>query len=182
MYAIVEIAGQQFKVEKDQQIFVHRLDNEEGSKVEFDKVLLIDNGGKVNVGAPAISGAKVTAKVLGHMKGDKVVVFKKKRRKGYKVKNGHRQSFSQIEIQSIVEKGATAKKAAPKAEAKPVAKKATAAKKDAAPKKATASKTTTKKDAAPIKAAAAKPKAAAKKPAAKKATTAKKTAAKKTDK
>lgn len=182
MYAIVEIAGQQFKVEKDQQIFVHRLDNEEGSKVEFDKVLLIDNGGKVNVGAPAISGAKVTAKVLGHMKGDKVVVFKKKRRKGYKVKNGHRQSFSQIEIQSIVEKGATAKKAASKAEAKPVAKKATAAKKDAAPKKATAAKTTAKKDAAPKKAAAAKPKAAAKKPAAKKATTAKKTAAKKTDK
>ena len=183
MYAIVEIAGQQFKVEKDQQIFVHRLDNDEGSKVEFDKVLLIDNGGKVNVGAPAISGAKVTAKVLGHMKGDKVVVFKKKRRKGYKVKNGHRQSFSQIEIQSIVEKGATAKKAAPKAEAKPVAKKATAAKKDAAPKKATAAKTTAKKDAAPKKAAAAKPKAAAaKKPAAKKATTAKKTAAKKTDK
>jgi large subunit ribosomal protein L21 len=174
MYAIVEIAGQQFKVEKDQQIFVHRLDNEEGSKVEFDKVLLIDNGGKVNVGAPAISGAKVTAKVLGHMKGDKVIVFKKKRRKGYKVKNGHRQSFSQIEIQSIVEKGATAKKAAPKAEAKAVAKKVTAkttAKKDAAPKKA-----------APKKAAAAKPKAAAKKPAAKKVTTAKKTAAKKTDK
>ena len=183
MYAIVEIAGQQFKVEKDQQIFVHRLDNKEGAKVEFDNVLLIDNKGKVNVGAPAISGAKVTAKVLGHMKGDKVVVFKKKRRKGYKVKNGHRQSFSQIEIQSIVEKGATAKKAAPKAEAKPVAKKATAAKKDAAPKKATVAKTTAKKDAAPKKAAAAKPKAAAaKKPAAKKATTAKKTAAKKTDK
>ena len=172
MYAIVEIAGQQFKVEKDQQIFVHRLDNKEGAKVEFDKVLLIDNGGKINVGAPAISGAKVTAKVLGHMKGDKVVVFKKKRRKGYKVKNGHRQSFSQIEIQSIVEKGATAKKAAPKAEAKPVAEKATTAKKEAAPKKAT-----------PKKAAAAKPKAAAaKKPAAKKTTTAKKTTAKKTDK
>ena len=172
MYAIVEIAGQQFKVEKDQQIFVHRLDNEEGSKVEFDKVLLIDNGGKINVGAPAISGAKVTAKVLGHMKGDKVVVFKKKRRKGYKVKNGHRQSFSQIEIQSIVEKGTTAKKAAPKAEAKPVAEKATTAKKEAAPK-----------EAAPKKATAAKPKAAAaKKPAAKKTTTAKKTTAKKTDK
>jgi len=166
MYAIVEIAGQQFKVEKDQQIFVHQLDSKEGSKVEFDKVLLIDNGGKVNVGAPAISGAKVTAKVLGHMKGDKVIVFKKKRRKGYKVKNGHRQSFSQIEIESIVEKGATAKKEAPKAEAKPAAKKETAAKKPAAPKKT----------------AEAKPKAAAKKPAAKKATTAKKTTAKKTDK
>ena len=172
MYAIVEIAGQQFKVEKDQQIFVHRLDNKEGAKVEFDNVLLIDNKGKVNVGAPAISGAKVTAKVLGHMKGDKVVVFKKKRRKGYKVKNGHRQSFSQIEIQSIVEKGTTAKKAAPKAEAKPVAEKATTAKKEAAPK-----------EAAPKKATAAKPKAAAaKKPAAKKTTTAKKTTAKKTDK
>ena len=135
---------------------------------------MIDNGGKVNVGAPAISGAKVTAKVLGHMKGDKVIVFKKKRRKGYKVKNGHRQSFSQIEIQSIVEKGATAKKAAPKAEAKAVAKKVTAkttAKKDAAPKKV-----------APKKVAAVKPKAAAKKPAGKKPTTAKNTAAKKTDK
>ena len=86
MYAIVEIAGQQFKVEKDQQIFVHRLEEREGAKVEFDNVLLIDNNGKVNVGAPAISGAKVTAKVLDHVKGDKVVVFKKKRRKGYRVK------------------------------------------------------------------------------------------------
>ena len=112
MYAIVEIAGQQFKVEKDQQIFVHRLEEKEGTKVEFDNVLLIDNNGKVNVGAPAISGAKVTAKVLDHVKGDKVVVFKKKRRKGYRVKNGHRQAFTQIEIQSILEKGATAKKAA----------------------------------------------------------------------
>ena len=110
MYAIVEIAGQQFKVEKDQQIFVHRLDNEEGSKVEFDKVLLIDNGGKVNVGAPAISGAKVTAKVLGHMKGDKVIVFKKKRRKGYKKKNGHRQSFTELSITGIeIKKPAAAK-------------------------------------------------------------------------
>ena len=179
MYAIVEIAGQQFKVEKDQQIFVHRLDSKEGAKVEFDNVLLIDNKGKVNVGAPAISGAKVTAKVLGHMKGDKVIVFKKKRRKGYRVKNGHRQSFTQIEIQSIVEKGATAKKATattankeakaePKAAAKkaPVAKKATATKK-AAPKAKAES--------------AAKPKATAKKTAAKKPA-AKKTAAKKTDK
>ena len=175
MYAIVEIAGQQFKVEKDQQIFVHRLEEKEGAKVEFDNVLLIDNNGKVNVGAPAISGAKVTAKVLDHVKGDKVVVFKKKRRKGYKVKNGHRQSFSQIEIQSIVEKGATAKKAATKAEAKPVAKKVTAA-------KTTAKKDAAQKKAAPKKAAAVKPKAAAKKPAAKKSTTAKNTSAKKTDK
>jgi large subunit ribosomal protein L21 len=155
MYAIVEIAGQQFKVEKDQQVFVHRLDGAEGSKVEFDNVLLIDNDGKIQVGAPAISGAKVTAKVLGHMKGDKVIVFKKKRRKGYRVKNGHRQYFTEILIQKIEEKAA-AKKAAPKkaedkpkAEAKPAAKK-TAAKKPAA-KKTTTKKTTAKK-AAPKKA------------------------------
>lgn len=139
MYAIVEIAGQQFKVKKDQQVFVHRLDGAEGSKVEFDNVLLIDNDGKIKVGAPAISGAKVTAKVLGHMKGDKVIVFKKKRRKGYRVKNGHRQSFTQILIQKIEEKAA-AKKAAPKKAAeKPEAKKTTTKKttaKKAAPKKA----------------------------------------------
>ncbi|MBT4881519.1 MAG: 50S ribosomal protein L21, partial [Flavobacteriales bacterium] len=102
MYAIVEIAGQQFKVEKDQQIFVHRLDTEEGSKVDFDKVLLLDNAGKVNVGAPVIKGAKVTAKVLEHLKGDKVIVFKKKRRKGYKVKNGHRQALTQIVVENIL--------------------------------------------------------------------------------
>ena len=155
MYAIVEIAGQQFKIEKDQQIFVHRLDNKEGSKVEFDKVMFIENDGKFNVGAPVISGAKVTAKVLGHMKGDKVIVFKKKRRKGYKVKNGHRQSFTKLQIESIVEKGgakkaATAKKAAaPKkaAEKTATAKKATATKKAAAPKKTTTKKTATKKTA-----------------------------------
>jgi len=176
MYAIVEIAGQQFKVEKDQQIFVHRLEEKEGAKVEFDNVLLIDNNGKVNVGAPAISGAKVTAKVLDHVKGDKVVVFKKKRRKGYRVKNGHRQAFTQIEIQSIVEKGATAKKA-----------NATTAKKEvkAEPKvsaKAPAKKAPAKKAASKAKtASAAKPKAAAKKTTAKKPA-AKKTAAKKTDK
>ncbi|MDC0204871.1 50S ribosomal protein L21, partial [Flavobacteriales bacterium] len=101
MYAIVEIAGQQFKVEKDQQIFVHRLEAKEGSKVDFDKVLLMDNSGKVKVGAPVIKGAKVTAKVLEHLKGDKVIVFKKKRRKGYKVKNGHRQYLTKLEIQKI---------------------------------------------------------------------------------
>ena len=147
MYAIVEIAGQQFKVEKDQQIFVHRLDSEEGSKVDFDKVLLMDNAGKVNVGAPVITGAKVTAKVLEHLKGDKVIVFKKKRRKGYKVKNGHRQYLTKLEILTIAAKAPAAKKAAPKKEAKPVAKKATkktAAKKPTA-KKATAKKTTAKK-------------------------------------
>ena len=101
MYAIVEIAGQQFKVEKDQQIFVHRLGEEEGSKVDFDNVLLIDNGGKVNVGAQAIEGAKVSASVVRHLKGDKVIVFKKKRRKGYQKKNGHRQYLTEIKIESI---------------------------------------------------------------------------------
>ena len=148
MYAIVEIAGQQFKVEQDQQIFVHRLEAEEGSKIDFDKVLLMDDAGKINVGAPVIKEAKVTAKVLEHLKGDKVIVFKKKRRKGYKVKNGHRQYLTKLEILKIDAKAPSAKKAAPKKEAKPVAKKApakkTAAKKPAA-KKAPAKKTTAKK-------------------------------------
>ena len=101
MYAIVEIAGQQFKVEKDQQVFVHRLDAKEGAKVDFDNVLLTDADGKVNVGAPAIKGAKVSASVVKHVKGDKVIVFRKKRRKGYKKKNGHRQALTELKIESI---------------------------------------------------------------------------------
>ena len=101
MYAIVEIAGQQFKVEKDQQVFVHRLDAKEGAKVDFDNVLLTDADGKVNVGAPAIKGAKVSASVVKHLKGDKVIVFRKKRRKGYKKKNGHRQALTELKIESI---------------------------------------------------------------------------------
>jgi len=117
MYAIVEIAGQQFKVEKDQQIFVHQLEGKEGDKVEFDNVLLIDDKGKVTVGAPAVSGAKVKATILEHQRGDKVIVFKKKRRKGYKVRNGHRQYFTKIAINGITAKAA--KKAAPKKEAAP---------------------------------------------------------------
>lgn len=114
MYAIVEIAGQQFKVSKDLKVYVHRLANEEGSKVSFDKVLLLDDNGSVTLGAPAIEGASVEAKVLQHLKGDKVIVFKKKRRKGYKKRNGHRQYLTQILIEGIVATGA--KKAAPKAE------------------------------------------------------------------
>ena len=148
MYAIVEIAGQQFKVEKDQQIFVHRLDTEEGSKIDFDKVLLLDDAGTVNVGAPVITGAKVTAKVLEHLKGDKVIVFKKKRRKGYKVKNGHRQYLTKLEILTIDAKAPAAKKAAPKKEAMPAAEKVTVKKtvaKKPAAKKAPAKKTTAKK-------------------------------------
>jgi large subunit ribosomal protein L21 len=101
MYAIVEIAGQQFKVEKDQSIFVHRLKGEEGSSVEFDKVLLIEDGKKINVGTPVVEGAKVSAKILSHLKGDKVIVFKKKRRKGYRKKNGHRQYLTKLQIESI---------------------------------------------------------------------------------
>ena len=138
MYAIVEIAGQQFKVEKDQQIFVHRLDTEEGSKIDFDKVLLLDDAGTVNVGAPVITGAKVTVKVLEHLKGDKVIVFKKKRRKGYKVKNGHRQYLTKIEIQAINEKPLAKKAAAKKEEVKTAPKKSVV-------KKALAKKTVAKK-------------------------------------
>lgn len=116
MYAIVEIAGQQFKVAKDQKVFVHRLAAEEGAEVSFDKVLLTGDGTNITLGAPAIDGASVGAKVIKHLKGDKVIVFKKKRRKGYRVKNGHRQSLTQLEIVNISLNGK--KQAAPKAEAK----------------------------------------------------------------
>jgi len=101
MYAIVEIAGQQFKVENNQEIFVHRLGGEEGSAITFDRVLLVDNGGKISVGAPSVSGASVSGKILSHVKGDKVLVFKKKRRKGYQKMNGHRQAFTKVKIESI---------------------------------------------------------------------------------
>ncbi len=101
MYAIVEIAGQQFKVEKGSKIFVNRLDKEEGSELTFDNVLLVDNNDKVTVGTPVVDKAKVSAKVLQHVKGDTVLVFKKKRRKGYQTLNGHRQKYTEIEIQDI---------------------------------------------------------------------------------
>jgi len=144
MYAIVDIAGQQFKVAKDQKVYVHRLDEKTGTKVSFDQVLLLDDGGKVTIGAPAIANASVEAKVVKHLKDDKVIVFKKKRRKGYRVKNGHRQSLTEILIESI---GTSAKKkAAPTAKAekealkaKPAVKKETA---KAAPKKAAAKPST----------------------------------------
>ncbi|MFB1039849.1 MAG: 50S ribosomal protein L21 [Polaribacter sp.] len=127
MYAIVEIAGQQFKVAQDQKVYVHRLKGEEGSKVTFDNVFLLDDNGTISIGAPAIKGAAVTAKILGHLKGDKVIVFKKKRRKGYIKKNGHRQALTEIQIESIAASGA--KKAAPKkAETKAAAPKAEAPK------------------------------------------------------
>ena len=140
MYAIVEIAGHQYKVEKDQHIFVNRLQSDEGAKVQFNDVLLIDDNGKVTVGAPAIDGAAIKAKVERHLKGDKVIVFKKKRRKGYKKKNGFRHYYSEISIEGIVASGAKkAKKAAapkeePKAEAAPAPKVKEAAPKAEAPK------------------------------------------------
>jgi len=149
MYAIVEMAGQQFKVAKDQKVYVHRLQTEEGKKVTFDNVLLLDDGKNVTVGAPAIDGAAVEAKVIKHLRGDKVIVFKKKRRKGYAVKNGHRQSLTEILVESIVAKGSK-KAATPKAKAEPKA----AAPKKVAPK-TTAPKVKTPK-AAPKKAAVAK--------------------------
>ena len=133
MYAIVEIAGQQFKVAQDQKVYVHRLKGEEGSKVTFDNVFLLNDNGTISIGAPAIKGAAVTAKILGHLKGDKVIVFKKKRRKGYIKKNGHRQALTEIQIESIAASGA--KKAAPKkAETKAEAPKAEAPKAEAVSK------------------------------------------------
>ena len=148
MYAIVEMAGQQFKVAKDQKVYVHRLQTEEGKKVVFDKVLLLDDNGNVTIGAPVINGAAVEAKVVKHLRGDKVIVFHKKRRKGYRKKNGHRQSLTEIIIESIVAKGA--KKAAP-AKAK-----AAAPKKEQAPKAAVAAKKATPKKEATPKATPAK--------------------------
>lgn len=148
MYAIVEIAGQQFKVAKDQKVYVHRLQEEEGKKVTFGNVLLLEDGTDITIGAPAIDGAAVEAKVVKHLKGDKVIVFKKKRRKGYRKKNGHRQYLTELLIEGIVAKGA--KKATPEAGKSAEPKKAEA-KKAAEPvaekKSAPESKATPKKDA-----------------------------------
>jgi len=157
MYAIVEIAGQQFKVERGNKVYVHRLEANEGDKVEFDKVFLLDNDGKISVGNPTVDGAKVAATVISHLRGDKVIVFKKKRRKGYQKWNNHRQSLTQILIQGVLAKGDTLKEEL-KAErkvriqglkSKPVAtEKAVEAEVKAAPKKAAAKKAAPKKAAA----------------------------------
>jgi len=101
MYVIVDIAGQQFKVEQGQEVFVHRLEGEEGDKLEFDKVLLVDNDGKIKVGKPIVKGTKIDAKIVNHLRADKVVVFKKKRRKGYQKSSGHRQDLTKVLIESI---------------------------------------------------------------------------------
>jgi large subunit ribosomal protein L21 len=152
MYAIVNIAGQQFKVEKDQKLFVHRLEEKEGESVSFDEVLLIDNDKSVIVGEPTIKGAMISGKVISHPRGDKIKVFKKKRRKSYKVRTGHRQYLTEIQIENITEKGAVKESKAK-----------TAAKKETAPEKPAETKaTTTAETKAP---AAAKAPPAAKKPA-----------------
>jgi len=116
MFAVVEISGQQFKVQKDQKLLVNKLDKKEGSKISFENVLLIDNGKEFSLGTPTIDGYSVEAKIIKHLRGEKVVVFKKKRRKGYRVKNGHKQHLSEILIESIsnninLEKKAKDKKA-----------------------------------------------------------------------
>ena len=150
MYAIVEIAGQQFKVEKDQRYYVHQLEGDPGSNVTFDNVLLLSDNGKVSVGAPAVKGVQVKAKIEQHLKGDKVIVFKKKRRKGYKVKNGHRQRLTEVLIKEIGKKAAP-KKAATSETKKETVKATSAAPKKAAPKKETAKKAASKKKVAETK-------------------------------
>ena len=208
MYAIVDIAGQQYKVEKDQKVFVHRLEGKEGSKIDFDKILLIDNDGKITVGAPVVKNMVVSASIVSHLKGDKVKVFKKKRRKGYKVLNGHRQYMTEIHIDGIGEgktkakeepKKETVKKAAPKAEVKAdnkeksktetkVSTKNAPAKPKTTPKVEAKAETKEKAKATPKKAApkavakSTVKKAPAKKPAAKAAPKAKKTDKKDSDK
>ncbi len=149
MYAIVEIAGQQFKVEAGKKIFVHRLETEEGKKIDFDQVLLIEEDGNVTIGEPTIKDAIVEGQVIDHMRGDKVIVFKKKRKKGYRIKNGHRQNFTQVEIISINGKGSLKKAVTKKEKDKveevevaeePVKAKKTATKKAAEPKTKVAAK------------------------------------------
>jgi large subunit ribosomal protein L21 len=147
MYAIVEIAGQQFKVEKDQKVFVNRLEGKEGSKVTFDNILLLDNAGKIALGDPSLKGASVEAKILKHLKDDKVIVFKKKRRKGYKVKNGHRQLLTEIMIENILEKSKKTQTKA-KEEVKISEIKTVASKTEKAPAKKTAVKKPVAKKAA----------------------------------
>jgi large subunit ribosomal protein L21 len=164
MYAIVEIAGQQFKVEEGRKIFVHRLDAEEGKKIKFDQVLLVEEDDKISVGEPVVKDSFVEGKILNHVRGEKVVVFKKKRKKGYRVKNGHRQNFTEIEIISINGK-TSQKKQAQKKETAPVTEESAEEKKPAVKKEA--KKSATKKETAEAKKPAEK-KTAERKPAAKK--------------
>lgn len=180
MYAIVEIAGQQFKVEAGQKIYVHHLDAAEGDSVEFEKVLLTDNDGVVTIGEPLVPNTVVEGKVLGHVRGDKIIIFKKKRRKGYQKRTGHRQEFTQVEILRIGAALEPEKKTAPKAEKKaaevPIAEEVKVEKKTE--KAPAAEKVKTKKKVAETP-AAEEVKAEKKKAPAKKAATSKETAEKK---
>lgn len=174
MYAIVDIAGQQFKAEKARKIYVHRLEAEEGARIEFPKVLLLDKEGDVSVGKPIVEGTVVAARVVSHLRGDKVLVFKKKRRKGYKKLNGHRQDLTQIEVLGILQNGVslTGEEAAPKAKVeKPVV--------EAKPKAVKAPKAEIKKETKKVAETAPKAKKAAEKkaPAAEKKPAVKKSAA-----
>lgn len=163
MYAIVEIAGQQFKVEEGKKIFVHRMEAAEGENVEFEKVLLIDNDGAITIGEPVIENTVVEGKVLSHPRGDKVIIFKKKRRKGYQKRSGHRQDLTQVEILSIGARGEAKKKSPAKAKAK--------AETEVKAEVKAEEKAETKK--APVKKAAAAREKSEKKPAEKKAPAAK---------
>jgi len=182
MYAIVEIAGQQFKVEEGKKIFVHRLENEEGKSVEFDKVLLVEDGDNIVVGEPVIKDFVVEGKVVDHVRGDKVIIFKKKRKKGYRVKNGHRQNFTRIEITGIGDRE-TLKKRAPKPEVvkKPKPEVTEAVEETVIEKKTSTKKAAAKKPAAKKPATKKEETEEVKKPVAKKVTE-KKPAAKKTPK
>ncbi|MCX6301141.1 MAG: 50S ribosomal protein L21 [Bacteroidia bacterium] len=166
MYAIVEIAGQQFKVEEGKKIFVHRLDIEEGKNIKFDHVLLVEEDGKISVGEPVVKDSFVEGKIVDHVRGDKVIVFKKKRKKGYRIKNGHRQNFTQIEIINIngktSQKKPAVKKEAIKVAVEPVAEKKSTVKKET-------KKPAARKEKAEVKKPAGK-KTAEKKPAVKKST------------
>jgi large subunit ribosomal protein L21 len=172
MYAIVEIAGQQFKVEEGKKIFVHRLDAENEKEIEFDQVLLIEDEGKIIIGEPTIKDAIVEGKIVDHVRGDKVIVFKKKKKKGYRIRNGHRQNFTQVEIISIKEKAvkkAVKKEAAPvveKTKETVVAPEAKVVEKKPVAKQA--AKVKVEEKSAPAKKAPAKKAAAEKKPATKK--------------
>ncbi|MCB0501012.1 MAG: 50S ribosomal protein L21 [Cyclobacteriaceae bacterium] len=166
MYAIVDIAGQQFKVTKAQKLKVHRLEAEEGKHVELDNVLLVSDGKTVNVGTPKVDGFRIAAKVISHSQGDKVLVFKKKRRKGYQKLNGHRQQITELWIEAILAKGEKFDASKSSAPAPKAVKEAAPKKKAAAPKAEAAPKKAAAKKAAPKKAAAKK--TAAKKAAPKK--------------
>jgi large subunit ribosomal protein L21 len=178
MYAIVEIAGQQFKVEEGRKIYVHRLDAESGKNLEFDRVLLIEDGDKIVVGEPTVKDFIVSGKVIEHVRGDKVIVFKKKKKKGYQVKNGHRQNFTQVEITGIGDRKILAKKVTETVAAKEPEPVVTAeivepvVEKPVAKKKSTARKQTIKEEVAEPEAVKKTPavKKTTKKPAAKKST------------